>query len=131
MYRANYAVFQVQELLGPAADSLDVEWASFVGNSSSRFEFDLPAEGVRDAYVEFQVYEVGAYGHEIVVNDTPLSGFDIPPGDGWQYWMDALGDHPLVEGTNTLRLRRDTSSDDAFAVGNVVVHWRESSGGPD
>jgi len=35
-----------------------------------------------DGLFGLQAFEVGTYGHEIVINDEPLSGFDIPPNDG-------------------------------------------------
>ncbi|MFB6184718.1 MAG: hypothetical protein ABEI96_09210 [Haloarculaceae archaeon] len=123
-YRANYALLPVLEHLGPAADSLDVEWAEFVGNRSSGHEFTVSAADAKDAYVELQAYDVGEFGHEIVLDGEPLPGFDLPPGDGWQYWMDSIGDRELA-GTHTLHVRRDTTGEDAFAVGNVVVNWRE------
>jgi hypothetical protein len=50
---------------------------------------------------------------------------DVPPAEGWQYWMDAVTEQDLAAGENTLQVRRDRSTDDAFAVGNVVVNWRE------
>jgi hypothetical protein len=124
MYRANYALLPILEHLGPAADSLDVEWADFTGDHSSTQGFTVPVAEPVDAYLELQAFDVGEFGHEIVLDGEPLSGFDLPPADGWQYWMDSLAGRDL-SGTNTLRIRRDTSGDDAFAVGNVVVNWRE------
>jgi hypothetical protein len=112
------------EYLGPAPDSLDVQWADFVGDRSTRQEFTVPGADATDVYLELQVFDVGEYGHEIVLNDEPLAGFDIPPADGWQYWMDSLSERTLSE-TNTLSIHRDASTTDAFAVGNVVVNWRE------
>jgi hypothetical protein len=124
MYRANYALLQVLEHLGPTSDSLGVEWAEFVGDRSTSHEFTVAGSDAVDAYLELQVYDVGDFDHEILLNDEPLAGFDIPPAEGWQYWMDSLAERELT-GTNTLRVRRNRSSDDAFAVGNVVVNWRE------
>lgn len=125
MYRANYALVPVLEHLGPTPDSLDVEWAEFVGDGTTVHEFTVATDDATDAYVELQVYDVGEYGHEILLDGDPLSGFDIPPAAGWQYWLDSLGEQRLRRGTNTLEIRRDASGDDAFAVGNVVVNWRE------
>ena len=122
--RANYALVTVLEQLGPSADALDVPWADFAGDRSSVGEFTAPA-GATDVYVELQAYDVGAFGHEILLNGDPLTGFDVPPAEGWQYWMDAVTEQELRAGENTLRIRRDTDTDDAFAVGNVVVNWRE------
>lgn len=127
-YRANYALLPVLEHLGPTADTLAISWAEFTGDSSSRHEFTIPTDGVADPYVELQAYEVGTYGHEIVVNGEPLSGFDIPPGDGWQYWLDTITERDLQSGANTIKIRRDSSTTDAFAIGNVVVHWKEPVG---
>lgn len=124
MRRANYALLPVLEHLGPAPDSLDVQWADFVGDRSTRREFTVPGADATDVYLELQVFDVGEYGHEIMLNDEPLAGFDIPPADGWQYWMDSLSEQTLSE-TNTLSIRRDATTTDAFAVGNVVVNWRE------
>ena len=123
-HRANYALVTVLEQLGPSADALDVPWAEFAGDSSEVYEFDVPA-GSTDAYLEIQAYDVGTFGHEIVLNGQPLSGFDVPPAEGWQYWMDVVTEQELQTGRNTLQIRRDTSSRDAFAVGNVVVNWKE------
>jgi len=124
MHRANYALLRFLEHLGPNETSLDVEWAAFVGDETTEAEFTVPASDPVDAYVELQVYDIGEFDHEIVLNGEPLSGFDVPPADGWQYWMDALGDRTLRSGTNTLQIRRDAAGEDAFAVGNVVVNWR-------
>lgn len=124
-YRANYARLPVLEHLGPSDDSLDVPWATFAGDRSTPCEFVVPTADAVDAYVELQVYDVGAFGHEILLNGDPLSGFDVPPGEGWQFWMDVVTERDLRKGENAVRIRRDASSDDAFAVGNLVVHWRE------
>ena len=124
-YRADYALLSVFEQFGPEAGSLDVPWAEFAGDRSSEYEFTVRTDEATDAYVELQAYDVGAYGHEIVLNGEELTGFDVPPRDGWQYWMDTVTDQRLRAGRNILRIRRDQTMDDSFAVGNVVVHWRE------
>ena len=83
--RANYALLTVQEHLGDSADGLDVSWAEFVGNHrSSEFGFTVPRGPVTDAYLALQVFDVGSYDHEILVNGDALTGFGIPPADGWQ-----------------------------------------------
>lgn len=123
--RANYALINVQEHLGVDADALSVPWAEFVGNRSTEYTFTVPNGPVVDPYIEFQIFDIGAYGHEILVNGDALSGFDIPPASGWQYWMDTVTGANIVEGQNTLRFARDSSTDDDFVVGSVTVHWRE------
>ncbi|ELZ28004.1 hypothetical protein C474_15924 [Halogeometricum pallidum JCM 14848] len=127
-YRANYALLPILEQLGPDGDGLDVPWATFAGDRTSEHEFTVPVDATTDAYVELQAYKVGTYGHEILLNGEPLTGFDVPPAEGWQYWMDAVSGGELRKGENTLRIRRDASEDDSFAVGNVVVHWKEPVG---
>jgi hypothetical protein len=124
-YRANYAVLSVLEQLGPSSDGLDVPWADFAGNRSSKQEFVVPTDDPIDPYLEIQVFDVGTFGHEILVDGDPLTGFDMPPGEGWQYWMDTITDRRLIAGDNTLQIRRDKSTDDSFAVGTVVVNWKE------
>jgi hypothetical protein len=124
---ANYEMIFVGAQLGPDKRDLDVEWADFVGDRTPTYEFHVPTAAARDAYVGLQAFDVGEYGHEILVNGEALSGFDIPKGDGWQYWIDSLARASLVEGTNTLRITRDTATEDSFAVGNVVVHWKEAT----
>ncbi|MFB6096630.1 MAG: hypothetical protein ABEJ74_04510 [Haloferacaceae archaeon] len=123
-HRANYALLPVLEQLGPS-ERLELPWAEFAGNRSSLLEFEVPIEAPIDPYVEVQVYDVGEYGHEILVNGESLTGFDLPPGEGWQQWLDAVTGPELTAGTNTVQIHRDTTADDAFAVGNVVVHWKE------
>lgn len=123
--RANYATVSVQELLGPSADALDVSWATFAGDRSSSFGFEVPTGDAREPYLQLQAFDVGEYGHDILLNGESLTGFDIPPGEGWQHWMDTITGPSLREGRNTLRIERDTTGDDAFVVGTVVVHWRE------
>lgn len=71
------------------------------------------------------MYDVGTYDHDVVVKDAPLSGFDVPTGDGWQYWMDTVTAARLTKGQNTIRFRRDTETDDSFVVGTVTVNWKE------
>jgi hypothetical protein len=128
---ANYAMTFVGAQLGPDERDLDVEWAGFVGDRTPTYEFHVPTAAARDAYVGLQAFDVGEYGHEILINGEALSGFDIPTGDGWQYWIDSLARVSLAEGTNTLRIARDTTTEDSFAVGNVVVHWKEPIAGED
>jgi len=123
--RANYATVFVGAALGPEEGGLDLEWAADVGDATDDFEFAVPTGEAADAYVGLQAFDVGTYGHEILVNGESLTGFDIPPNDGWQYWVDTLSGARLAEGTNTLRIERDRSTMDAFAVGTVTVHWKE------
>lgn len=123
--RANYAIVPFQQHLGQNPESLSVPWAEFVGNQTDAREFTVPTDDVTDAYLEIQAYDVEEYGHEIRVNETALSGFDVPPAEGWQHWMDTLAGVSLHEGANTVRIERDATTTDAFVVGVVVVHWRE------
>jgi hypothetical protein len=111
--------------LAPEGRSLALDWATNVGDITERYEFEVPTDDARDAYVGLQAFDVGDYGHEIEVNGTPLTGFDIPPNEGWQYWVDTLTGIDLQAGTNTVRIRRDPDSRDAFAVGTVTIHWKE------
>lgn len=124
-FRANYALLSILEQLGPSADSLDLPWATFAGDRTSPYVFDVQTQDATDPYVEIQLYDVGTFDHEITINGEALSGFDLPPGEGWQYWMDNAVNVDLQPGENTLRICRDRASDDAFAVGNVVVNWKE------
>ncbi|WP_324756337.1 DUF7383 domain-containing protein [Haloarcula sp. GH36] len=124
-HRANYARCTFQQHLGPSADSLDVPWAEFVGDRTDRLDFEVPVADPADPYVEMQVYDVGDYDHELLVNGEALSGFDIAIGDGWQYWMDTVAPDRLDEGENTLQFRRNADGTDAFVVGSVNVHWKE------
>ncbi|WP_436908438.1 DUF7383 domain-containing protein [Halosimplex marinum] len=123
--RPNYALVPFQQHLGQNEESLAVPWAEFVGDETDELTFEVPTDGATEAYLELQAYDVEEYGHEIRVNDVALSGFDIPPADGWQQWMDTLTGIDLVEGENTIRVERDTDTTDAFVVGVVVVHWKE------
>ncbi|MFC7173104.1 hypothetical protein ACFR97_10450 [Haloplanus litoreus] len=112
--------------LAPERRELDLDWAENVGDETAAHEFEVPTDDAFDGYVGIQAFDVGAYGHEILINGDPMSGFDIPPNDGWQYWVDTFADAvSLTEGTNALRIARDVDSDDAFAVGTVTVHWKE------
>ena len=124
-HRANYARCSFQQHLGPTADSLDVSWAEFSGNSTDRVSFAVSTDAPVEPYVEMQVYDVSEFSHEIRVNGTELTGFDIAPGEGWQYWMDTIADTQLRQGHNTIQFRRDRDTGDAFIVGTVVVHWKE------
>ena len=124
-HRSNYALLSFQEALGPNKDAFDELWADFTGDRSSAHTFEVPTDDPRDPYLQMQVLDVAEYGHDVLVNGESVSGFDIPPGDGWQTWMDPITGHPLQAGENTLRIERDTTTDDAFVVGTVVVNWRE------
>jgi hypothetical protein len=42
--------------------------------------------------------------------------------------MDSVTGAALVEGTNTVRVRRDADTDDAFVIGTATVHWKEPVG---
>ena len=123
--RANYALVTFMEHLGEAESRLDVEWAEFVGDRTTEHTFEVPTDDATDAYLQLQAYDVSTYGHDIVLNGESLSGFDIPPAQGWQSWMDAITGAALREGENTLRFVREEGSNDSFVVGTVVVNWRE------
>jgi hypothetical protein len=123
--RANYALISIQEHLGTDPDALSIPWAKFVGNRSTEYTFTVPSGSVVDPYLELQIFDTDAYGHEILINDDALSGFDIPPTSGWQYWMDTITGADIGEGQNSLRFARDSSTDDDFVVSSVTVHWRE------
>lgn len=123
--RANYATIYVGAQLAPDDRKLALDWAADAGDRTDVHEFDVPTTEPQDAYVGIQAFDVDAFGHEILINGDAMSGFDIPPNDGWQYWVDTLTGTSLVEGTNTLEIARDTDSQDAFAVGTVTVHWKE------
>ena len=125
--RANYTILDFQEHLGERSDGLDVPWAEFVGNHrSSKVEFTVPADEISEPYLECQLFDVGEYGHEIVVNGDALSGFDIPPASGWQYWMDPITGAKLEPGENTVQFVRDADSGDEFVIGSVIIHWKEA-----
>lgn len=124
-FRSNYALLDFSEMLGPHAEAMDVEWAEFAGDQSSELDFEVPTAGARDGYVTIQALDVSEYSHEVVVNGESLSGFDLPPCEGWQTWMDVVSGVELVEGTNTLQFLRDDETRDAFVVGSVRVTWRE------
>jgi len=124
-YRANYATVEFQTHLGQNEESLAVPWAEFVGDATDPHTFTVPTDEAVDPYLELQAYDVEEFGHEIRVNGTSLSGFDIPPAEGGQHWMDTLAGSSLVAGENRIRIERDTSTTDAFVVGVAVVHWRE------
>ncbi|MFC5136538.1 MULTISPECIES: DUF7383 domain-containing protein [Haloferacaceae] len=123
----DYALVTVLEHLGEDPDALNIEWAEFVGDASTLHTFEVTTTNPLDAYFEVQLYDVGTFGHEVLVNGEPLTGFDLPPSDGWQLWMDAVTDAMLQQGENTVQIVRDGESDDEFAIGNVVVHWRSES----
>ncbi|SDM05024.1 hypothetical protein SAMN04487949_0652 [Halogranum gelatinilyticum] len=123
--RANYATVYVGAQLAPEGHSLDLEWATDAGDETDAFEFTVPTDEPTDAYIGLQAFDVAEYGHEILVNGEPLGGFDIPPNEGWQYWVDTLSGATLHEGTNTVQFRRNAEGTDAFAVGTVTVHWKE------
>lgn len=124
-YRANYALLTFQEHLGADETTLDVPWASFAGDETATKTFRVPTDEPADPYVEMQVYDVGSYDHDLVLNGEALAGFDAPVGDGWQYWMDTVTAARLSEGTNELLFRRDEGSGDSFVVGSCTVHWKE------
>jgi hypothetical protein len=124
--RANYTTVYVGAQLGPEGADLGLEWAETVGDATEEFEFDVPGPDPREAYVGIQAYDVGTYGHEIQLNGASLSGFDVPPNDGWQYWVDTVTGATLDQGTNALRIVRDADTRDAFAVGTVTIHWKEA-----
>ncbi|ESP87713.1 DUF7383 domain-containing protein [Candidatus Halobonum tyrrellensis] len=122
--RATYASVNVGAQLAPEGRSLNLEWADDAGDRTDAHEFEVATADPRDAFLGVQAFDVSEYGHELLLNDDPLSGFDIPPGDGWQYWVDSVTGASLTRGTNTLEVARDTDTRDAFAVGTVWVNWK-------
>ncbi|WP_313691934.1 DUF7383 domain-containing protein [Halorarum halobium] len=128
---ATYATVYVGAHLGPSDSSLSLDWADDVGDVTDEYGFEVGTDDPRDPFVGIQAFDVGEYGHEILLNGEPLSGFDIPPNDGWQHWTDAVTGASLIEGENVLAVRRDEGTDDAFAVGTVRVHWKQPAGAED
>ena len=124
--RATYETVFIGEQLGPEDIRLALEWAEYVGDETREVTIDIDGEPT-DGLFGLQAFEVGTYGHEVVINGEPLSGFDIPPNDGWQYWMDALTGATLQSGENTIKIVRDPGSDDAFAIGMMVLQWKDSA----
>ena len=127
--RANYASVHVGAQLAPEGRALNLEWADDAGDRTDAYEFEVATADPRDAFLGVQAFDVGEYGHELLLNGEALSGFDIPPNEGWQYWVDSVTGATLTEGTNTLEVARDEGTRDAFAVGTVWVHWQEPAGG--
>jgi hypothetical protein len=125
-FRANYAVVYVGAQLGPEDRSLGIDWAEQVGDETAVYEFEVPTDDTHEPFVGLQAFDVGSYTHEIEINGETLSGFDIPPNEGWQYWVDSLTGASLHEGTNTIRIRRDPEAEDVFAIGTVRIHWKEA-----
>jgi hypothetical protein len=119
---SNHTRIAILEQLGPREDP-DLPWATFGGDRTDAYTFSVPTAEAADAYIQLQLYDVDTYGHEILLNGEPLDGFDLPPADGWQHWMDTIEGPALVEGENTVRIRRDTEHRDSFAVGAIVVTW--------
>lgn len=123
--RANYSQVNLAAHLGPNEHQLDLPWAKYHGDRTAEETFEVSTADPTDAYLELQAYDVGDYGHEILVNGKALTGFDIPPSDGWQLWMDTVTGSALQPGENTVQVARDVDSADSFAVGTLIVHWRE------
>jgi hypothetical protein len=123
-HHANYATVYFGALLGPDQNRLDLDWATEAGDETDDHEFTVPSADVVEPLVGIQAFDVGTYGHEIVLNGEALSGFDIPPNDGWQHWVDTVTNVDLRQGTNTIAVHRDPDSRDAFAVGTVTIHWK-------
>ena len=124
--RGDFRLIWFGEHLGDNASDLNVPWASFVGNQTSVRNFHIDNVPTGEAYLLVQTYDVHDSGHRIVINGVDLSGFDIPrEAGGWQTWMDAINSSLLIQGNNTIQIRRNTASGDNFVVGNVAVHYRE------
>ena len=124
-HRANYETVYLGVQLGPEGRELNLDWASPVGDETDTYEFSVPTDDPAEGLLGVQAFNVSKYGHEIYVNGEVLSGFDIPPSEGWQYWVDTITGAALREGTNEFRIVRDADTRDSFAVGNVFVHWKE------
>jgi hypothetical protein len=123
--RANYATVFLGAQLGPDGGQLNLDWATAAGDATDTHQFEVPTAEATEGYLGIQAFDVGAFGHEIEINGETLPGFDIPPNPGWQYWVDTLTDVSLRQGINTVRVCRDTTTADSFAVGNLIVHWKE------
>ncbi len=77
-----------------------------------------------DGYLLITAHNVSHQGHQILINNVPLPGWDIPiSSPGWQTWMDHIQPGLLKKGMNSITIIR--SSDDDFTVKDVVVNWRE------
>jgi hypothetical protein len=82
---------------------------------------------VDDGYLLITVRNVDLQSHQIQINGTNLSGFDIPnpPGgsSAWLTYMDRIQPNLLQQGTNNIQITR--IGNDNFEVKDLVVHWRE------
>ncbi len=104
-------------------------------NVTSEFNFRIEpsAASIGDdrGYGIMQVRGVGEPGtHSIEINGREVQGnFDFQPAPGasqaWLTWMFTFGveEVDLHVGINTFRITRQGNDD--FAVGDVVIHWRE------
>jgi hypothetical protein len=66
----------VPEHIGSDPGALHLDWAGFVGEESTVSTFVAGPDST-------DAYDVGEFGHEILVNGEPLTGFDLPPAEGW------------------------------------------------
>jgi hypothetical protein len=76
-----------------------------------------------DSYLLITTRDVTGSGHQLFINNKELPGFDLRPHEGWATSMDHIPPGFLKNGENTITIERIGS--DNFAVGFIVVHWRE------
>ena len=123
--RSDFTMIHFSEHLGSNEVDLNAPWARFVGNQSTLKTFNVDNRPTGEAYLLIQTLKVGVFSHKIIINGTELSGYNLPQHDGWTVWMAGIDEGILKHGANTLQIIRDTSAQDNFVVGYVVIHWRE------
>ena len=124
---ADFYIVGFGEHLGNNVSDLNVPWATFKGNESSKKIFHIDGDPLEfDKYLLMQVLHVDSSSHIVKINGVDLAGIDItrsPEPNIWNVILDLI-DAPLQRGENTIQIIR-ASGGDNFVIGNVFIHWRE------
>lgn len=97
--------------------------------------FNIEGNPISTGYLLIQHFDVEVRGHQILINNRNLPGFDIPPhkdiNEQWFTWMDIIPQGFMHQGKNSITIKR-TNCDkrpercEGFRVGTVAIHWREA-----
>jgi hypothetical protein len=86
-------------------------------------ESSLPVPPIQDGYLLITTRDVTGVNHQVFINNNQLPGFDLRAHEGWATSMDHIPPGLLKAGQNTITIERIGGDD--FAVGFVVINWRE------
>ncbi|MEM7049619.1 MAG: hypothetical protein AAF604_08170 [Acidobacteriota bacterium] len=131
----NFTILEFFEQLGSEAGRLDVPWAKFEGETSSRKTFEIVGNptiydaateaNLNQAFLLGQFWGVSDSSSQVMINGQALEGLTIPAATGWNSWLTVFSAPVLQQGTNSLEIKASPTLPSNFIIGSIVLQWQE------